>query len=1030
MMPVRFESPEWLWLIALAVPAAWVALRWFSTMSPVRRASAWAARAALLVVLGALLAGASAVRQTERIAVVALVDVSDSVLGRAMPVPLTAPQGGATDLSAPPAAAVLDAARAALRRVATERGPDDLLGIVAFGAAPRAVAAPTRGLELTERPWAAPSGETDLAAAIELGAALIPADATGRLVLISDGGQTRGDALRAADALSSALPIDVVPIDLAERADVAVERVDVPTTAAGESVVTARVTLSASAPAEGALVLLYDGHPVDLDPAGTSSRLPLRLEPGTRTVLAPVRLVPGRVHRFRAVWEPARAGADDLLADNNQAESFTFTPGRGSVLIVDGSRDFSTDHALERALRGAGLNVERVAPPAAPEDPIAWQRHDLVILQNVAADELSEPAQHSLAAHVVRFGAGLVMVGGDKSFGAGGWKGSAIEPLLPVRLDVPERLVMQRVAVVIVLDSSGSMQRSVLGSSRTQQAIANEAAARAVESMPAHDLVGVIRFSNSAEQIVPLSPNTDPAATASRIRGILPNGGTNLRPALELARRRLTEADADIRHVIVLSDGRSQQADALPGIAREMADDSIQVTCIAVGDEADRDNLAAIAREGGGRFFAVIDPNTLPRIFLAAVRVVRSPLIREGRFAPVRSAEGSVLTEGLGELAALRGFVLTERRDEPSVLTALSTEAGEPLLASWPAGLGQVAAFTSDADAWAREWRQTELFDRFWTQAARRMARPPGRRWAQLDADIADGRLRLRLDAAGDDGRPLDSLLVPITVYGPSGHEIETMMTQTGPGLYEAEVEAREPGSYVVAATPSRGATALTPVIAGAVAPRGAESRAARTDHALLRELAERTGGRVLALGEAGPGVLSASVLFDRASIEPRIAPRPIWQPLIALAMALLLLDVATRRIAWDRWFSRRFGADLHRAAADAVADRSARAAEALGALRTRAPRAAEVSAAALTRDDAAALARALEARRQRDRIDEARQRLAAQRQPDRPRSAGTDAPTDKPVGEGASLLDAKRRARARYQSDDATGVEREDNQR
>src|SRR5690606_19354490 len=240
------------------------------------------------------------------------------------------------------------------------------------------------------------------------------------------------------------------------------------------------------------------------------------------------------------------------------------------------------------------------------------------------------------------------------------------------------------------------------------------------------DLISVIVFNTTTDVLVPLRPNTDPNATAERILSISPGGGTVLGPALQEAHNQLKDVRAAVKHVIVLSDGRSADPASLPAIASRMKADGITISTISVGDQTDERNMAEIADRGGGRFYAVSNPTLLPRFFLKAVKIVRTPLLRNEPFNPVLLPAPSPLTAGLGNPPALGGLVLTQRRPEPTITYAMQTPAGEPLLAHWTVELGQVAAFTSDANpaGWARDWIDWPGYRQMWTQAARTLARP------------------------------------------------------------------------------------------------------------------------------------------------------------------------------------------------------------------------------------------------------------------------------------------------------------------
>ncbi|MBL0927941.1 MAG: VWA domain-containing protein [Phycisphaerales bacterium] len=1052
-MGLTFENPLWLLGLALILPVAWTGLRWLQTMSRARAWSAVVARSVLIALVCAMLAGASAVQTSRRVAAIAVIDVSESVRQLAD----RFGDFGADDTGKPLGAT--QAIRRWLAAATAERRVDQLLGVVAFDGQAIALATPGAGsvegwsLDLSMRQG------TDIEGALRFAEALFPPDAARRLVLVSDGVETSGDARRFAAELaaragaagrsrSAAVPIDVLPISYRVDREVVVEAVDAPPQAARESTIAVRVVLNATEPATGTLDLLYEGERLDIRPPGAPGpglgrRLALRAGRNVETV--EVRLKAATIHRLEAVFTPDDESTD-RLAGNNRAESFTVTPGPGSVLLVDGvgpDRPDSPGLTLARTLERAGIRVQTIPPEQLPTDLLRLQGHDLIILQNVPAEAMERATHKVLAEYVSTLGGGLIMVGGPDSFGAGGWNNTELAKVLPVRLDLPEQIVAPQVAVVMVIDNSGSMRRGVAGSSRTQQEIVNEGAAAAIETLDKTDLVGVIAFNSQWGTVVPMGRNTDPRRNADAVRAIASGGGTNMWPAIEEGGRLLRQSDARVRRMIVLTDGISE-GDPESGIAliAQLRKEGITVSSIGVGDELRREELAEIAKVGGGTYYEVIDPTRLPRIFLREVRVVRQPLIREQRFVPRGLGSASPAVAGLPErLPALAGLVLTRRREDPKITYALEAPTGEPLLAHWFVGRGQVAAWTSDAWNWAREWIDTPAYAQLWTQLARAIARPPADQRFELATEFAGDELVLRLDAADDDGRPIDRLAVPGTVYAPDGRALPVRLEQTGPGSYEARLPAGDRGNYIAALTPQLGERRMAAVVGGASRAIGPEFRRLRSDVGLLRDLAAATGGRVLDL--ATP---KAADLFDRAGLPPTRAAQPLWPVLLTLSLVVFVLDVATRRIAWDRLWSRA-GAEAEAARAG-VRRRAEAAAATVASLKERGQKLGEKLAGAAPppppppppaideerarRAAEQALRKAeldrAEAERQR-RLDEQAQvhkqtlrtrllgRLGRSDEPGAPESPaapGEPPAADQPGGSTADLLAARRRARGK----------------
>jgi hypothetical protein len=236
-----------------------------------------------------------------------------------------------------------------------------------------------------------------------------------------------------------------------------------------------------------------------------------------------------------------------------------------------------------------------------------------------------------------------------------------------------------------------------------------------------------------------------------------------------------------------------------------------------------------------------------------------------------------------------------------------------------------------------------------------------------------------------------------------------------GPGLYETQIDAPESGSYESVIKPASGSHRLAPVIAGSTVLEGAEYRAKQSNDDLLAAIAERSGGRLLKL--AAP---EQADLFNRHGIKAREAIIPIWRLLLVWVLGLFMLDIATRRVAWDRWISRRFRPEIEaELAAERV--RGAGAERTVAGLRAKlepddvAP---PVVAAplALSDADARSLAQAARDRRRAERLTGPKVPPAAP--PTGERGAGVPEGTSAPQTSEPSLLAAKRRAAQRFEDE------------
>ncbi len=580
---------------------------------------------------------------------------------------------------------------------------------------------------------------------------------------------------------------------------------------------------------------------------------------------------------------------------------------------------------------------------------------------------------------------------------------------------------------MLVIDRSGSMDASVGVSGFTQMQIASEAAALALGTLYPQDLVGVVAFDDTAEWVAPLGPNSQPNKVATDVRSVYARGGTDIYAGLEAAFVALDDpdgevADTAVRHVILLTDGNSPGGfdQLVPAMRRA----GITVSTIGVGDGHERATLAQIARMGGGQYHPVDDPSLLPQVFVKEARTIRQNLIKEGVFEPARTNAGSPITRGIAFDAPLRGMILTGPRSDPRIDLALVHPDGEPLFAHWQVGLGRVAAFTSDASTrWAAPWTVAPGwpgYADFWTRTIRAIGRPTAARDAELLAAVDGDTLRLTLEVPGEesaDGGGSEPETAAVRgssadaiggVLLPDGTVAEVSLARTGPGRYEGSLPAPASGNYVASlflGGTATGDPARAAVYGGTSKPPGLELRDFRPDTAALRRVAEITGGRVLDL--AAPNALG---LFARDIEFRSVSSRPIASLLLPILVALLLLDAANRRIAWDApaaaaWLAARLSPTPTPAAAGAT----------LGALKNRDRDAKKppVAKEAVPRPAPAAAPR--ERKFQPSPADLAAARAAEEREaPATPASAGFD-PADAPSADAPTtsrLLAARRRNR------------------
>ncbi len=945
-MPLGFEHPQYLWLLLLGIPVVWLGLRSLATLDAGRRWLAIAIRFALVTLLVFILAGVQMVKQHTDMTVVAIVDQSESVQRFARP-------GKASPLSGlePEASGDLWAMKY-LAQASDSRKADDKIALVGFDGKPYVRAMPSSDLNFDPGAIVQPVDGSDVASSIRLAMAMFPANNGKRMVLATDGNDTVAGALAMLDAAREAkaagIPIDVLPIEYKVDNEVTVDAVYNPVEARQGQTVGLRIVLRATKPARGQVYIKHDGNLLVLGnkgvngasvketdwtpeaydsltntPANAANPVAAQTQPVSGMAILPgmpgyspdgkvsryvciktvdLPMAYSGINRFEVEFQP-EAGFDQLPG-NNKAESFALVSGKGKTLFVDGVGSDSGS-ILPKNLQARGYDITVIGPENFPTRLAELQRYDCVIFQNVPIDDILPGQQGNLSRYVTELGGGFIMIGGPDSFGAGGWTGSPIDKLLPVECQIPNQKIMPSGALVIVLDHSGSMGSPVAGTNKTQQECANEAAALAIQTLYADDLVCVIVFDDGADIVVPMGRVGSSAGIQKVVRSITPAGGTDILSGLNLAAgqvNKLNSQEAAVRHVLLLTDGQSAEGNYRATIG-SIVKAGGTVSTVGVGDGVNGQLLQNLAQMGGGTYYPIQNPKTLPQVFIKEARTVRKKLIKEEVFTPAIVSTGSPITAGITGYPKMKGFVLTGEKQDARVFTPLVGPEREPIFAHWQIGLGRSAAFTSDAsNRWATAWLGWNGYSDFWVRTLRLIARPGNDSRIDMTATADNGKLKIKLDAAGSlqemrkNSSPfVDFMRVKGSVVAPDGTVQTVSLLQTGPGLYEAETSAEIPGSYIVSLIADDNQGNRHAVFGGTTRPPGNELRRFESNRSILEQIAQITGGRVL-----NPKDPSQAPLFDRTGVEVSRSIKPMWYTLLTLALLLFILDVATRRIAFD----------------------------------------------------------------------------------------------------------------------------------
>jgi Mg-chelatase subunit ChlD len=749
-------------------------------------------------------------------------------------------------------------------------------------------------------------GETNISEALRLAMASLPTTAARSIVLLSDGNETVGKALDQARVTSAArVPISTVSMSTRSGPEVLVRQVETPSQVREGESFSAIVTIESNTETAGRLHLLSDNRVL--------ATREVDLSPGTNTIVMPQEPLSPGFHLFKAQLE----ATDDTFPQNNEGGSYTVVSGRPTVLIVEG--DPGEARFLSEALNAAGLQTDVKGPTEAPSELGGFRPYESVVLVNVRADKLTTTQMKSIQGYVQSLGGGLVVIGGDHSYGVGRYARTPLEDALPVKMDLRGKTLTASVALVLVIDASGSMAG---GPGASKMDLAKEAAVRATELLGEQDQIGVISFDDTPRWVIEMQNMTDPSAVQSGIGGISPGGGTAIFPALETAYDALVQREAKVKHIILLTDGLSTGGD-YDALTNQMRADNISLSTIAVGSDADFNLLRKLADIGQGRYYEGNDPFDLPQLVVKETQEVARAAIVEEPFRPLVSSSSPIM-DGFdaNSLPPLYGYVSTTPK--PSSQTILLSRSADPLLSEWQYGLGRVVSWTSDAEnRWAQDWVSWSEFGRFWAQAVKRTIPSPLDRNNQVTVRNEAGGVKITVDSVADDRSYVNFVPTTGTLVTPDGSQVPLTLPQVGPGRYQTQVTTSQEGPYFLNIS-QQGSDGQMQVSrpAGFVVPYSAEYRALKSNTDLLSQIARATGGTALA---------DPAQAFSQAATADG-TPREIWPALLLAASLLLLVDIAVRRLrlgindarAWLERLAMRLGATARLASAPAHAGLSA----------------------------------------------------------------------------------------------------------
>lgn len=747
--------------------------------------------------------------------------------------------------------------------------------------------AQTAGVEqpITTKPDVTPFGlelgphATNLAEGIRLAAGMIPSTARGKIVLLSDGLATHGDASTEI-SLTKQRGIAVEAVSLQQPAgnEVVLSSVQIPDRLYLGEQFDVKVDIESTI-ATKATLLLYEGNQ-------QIGRQTVSVEKGKNHFRLPEKSRHEGFHRYRVEIQPQT----DTIQVNNQAHAFTQVQGAPRVLIVEGQQGAAQN--LASALQAGKVIVDVKEPALLPKELNDFKQYASIILADLDATQMKESDMERIRTAVSDLGVGLIMTGGSSSFGMGGWFKTPVEEALPVYMDLRGKEKLPSLGLILVIDKSGSMSAGADGIDKME--MAKEAAIRSTEMLNERDQVGVVVFDGEPWLVVEPQPVTNLSEIHDKIGGIYADGGTDIFPGLQMAYEQIKGLKTQRKHVILLTDGQSGRDDDYQGLLDQMTKENITVSTVAVGEDSDTILLEDIAGMGKGRYYSVIDPSSIPTVFSKETALASRTFIVEKPQVPIRTGAGdwTALPQGIPPIHAYIATTAKQTAEQ-----ALTSADSDPVLVRWQYGLGRSVAWTSDlAGKWSPSWVAWEGSGPLWNQIVSwTFPQVSSVHWrTETELDGLNGKITVSLPPGASLPQAMEAMVVNQKL------ERETVQLKpVAPGQVSGEFRAAEPGTYMLQVVQKQGEKVLASQTAGLTISYSPEYGLRQDGEQQLRELVKAGDGQLISDPQA---------VFD-GELPKKWESQLITELLLILAVLLWPLDIALRRLQIpEHWWEKAAG--------------------------------------------------------------------------------------------------------------------------
>lgn len=808
------------------------------------------------VLLVTALTGIQLTRAAEKVNVVYLLDISDSI----------------------PEYMWKDALQY-IEKKSSEMGALDTNGLIVFGSNASIEFTSLQNLPELKISSIVDKKGSDLSKAIYTAMGTFPDSGEKKIVIFSDGLETSGNALQAAKIASrSEISIITIPLGSTQiENECFIKYVDAPFSADLNQGHKVTVNIHSNINTPATLTFIKDGKYV--------GEQKLNLTAGENIAAFTSTLEKPGVHIYEITLDPL----NDTTQENNYFSKIVHVKGSPSLLYVH--QENQTSKSFLNVLKSQDYTLDTVDSFNIPSTFAELVKYDAIIFDNVPAKDISWMKMDLVRSYVKDAGGGFLMIGGDSSFGVGGYFKTPIEEILPVDMDVTSDIGIPSMSLLMLIDKSGSMHGSKLN-------LVKEAVLAAVDELNPFYEVACIAFDASYEWTLPPMLASKKDEIYAKISALGTGGGTILYPALEEAYEFLKTSKSAIKHMIVLSDGLLEEAD-FESISRSFAKEKISVSTVTIGEQTDQDLMKKIAKWGKGRSYHTADIRNIPQIFARETMIASKGIMENKTFTPIIENQDMIL-QGIGpDFPELGGFVLTyEKKGAKELLTTLSKN---PVLSTMQYGLGKSAAFTSDLKGgWGKKWLYWDKFPQFVSQTIRWITRPKDSQNLHVTIQNNNGQGKLLIDSIDDYGNFVNDLDLKTNFSFSKQQHNKYDISQTAPGLYEFNFPIKGDGTYYFTIYNEKTEQQIHPKTYAYTVPYSAEYIPQVINETYLQEISNTAQGELI----------SAETFKSFKVYEPsgkfQLAMRHIWPILTILALLCFVIDLTLRKRIFPKYFFRK----------------------------------------------------------------------------------------------------------------------------